>query len=108
VNYVPFFLRDIDFAKLRSGDEGERKKVDSVTVETVVGHIDHMVGVVGNADHIGLGSDFDGVPMIAKGLDDASKLPNLTKALIIRGYSDQEIKGILGGNFLRIIKKICR
>ena len=108
VNYVPFFLRDIDFAKLRSGDESERKKANSVTVETVVDHIDHMVKVVGNADHIGLGSDFDGVPMIAKGLDDTSKLPNLTKALVARGYSDQEIKGILGGNFLRIIKKICR
>ena len=105
---MPFFLTDIDFAKLRGGDEGERKKAGSVTVETVVDHIDHMVEVVGNADHIGLGSDYDGVPMIAKGLDDASKLPNLTKALVARGYSDQEIKGILGGNFLRMIKKICR
>jgi len=108
VNYVPFFLTDIDFAKLRGGDEEERKKAGAVTVETVVDHIDHMVEVVGNADHIGLGSDYDGVPMIAKGLDDASKLPNLTKALVARGYSDQEIKGILGGNFLRMIKKICR
>lgn len=108
VNYVPFFLKDIDFAKLRGGDEEEKKKVESVTVETVVDHIDHMVEVIGNADHIGLGSDFDGVPMIAKGLDDASKLPNLTKTLVARGYSDKEIKGILGGNFLRIIKKICK
>jgi membrane dipeptidase len=105
VNYVPFFLKDIDFAKLRGGDEEEKKKVESVTVETVV---DHMVEVIGDADHIGLGSDFDGVPMIAKGLDDASKLPNLTKTLVARGYSDKEIKGILGGNFLRIIKKICK
>ena len=107
VNYVPFFLRDIDFTKLRSGDESEKKKADSVTVETVMDHIDYMVEVVGNADHIGLGSDFDGVPMIAKGLEDASKLPNLTKALVARGYSDQEIKGVLGGNFLRIIKNVC-
>ena len=97
----------MDFTKLRSGDESEKKKADSVTVETVVDQIDHMVEVVGNADHIGLGSDFDGVPMIAKGLEDASKLPNLTKALVARGYSDQEIKGVLGGNFLRIIKNVC-
>ena len=108
VNYVPFFLRDIDFAKLRGGDEEEKKKVESVTVDTVVNHIDYMVEVIGNADHIGLGSDFDGVPSIAKGLDDASKLPNLTKTLVARGYSDEEIKGILGDNFLRIIKKICK
>ena len=45
--------------------------------------------------------------MIAKGLDDASKLPNLTKSLVARGYSDEEIKSILGGNFLRVIKKVC-
>jgi len=108
VNYVPFFLKDIDFAKMRGGDEEEKKKVASVTVETVVDHIDHIVKVVGNCDQIGLGSDFDGVPMIAKGLDDASKLPNLTKSLVVRGYSDTEIKGILGGNFLRIIKKTCK
>jgi membrane dipeptidase len=108
VNYVPFFLKDIDFAKLRGGDEGEKKKVESVTVETVVDHIDHMVEVIGDTAHIGLGSDFDGVPMIANGLDDASKLPNLTKALVARSYSDKEIRGMLGGNFLRVIKKICK
>jgi membrane dipeptidase len=107
VNYVPFFLKDLDFAKLRKGDEEERKKMESVTVETVVDHIDHMVKVIGNTDHIGLGSDFDGVPSIAKGLEDASKLPNLTKSLVARGYSDEEITGILGGNFLRVIKQIC-
>jgi membrane dipeptidase len=93
VNYVPFFLRDIDSAKLRSGDEGERKKVDSVTVETVVDHIDHMVEVVGNADHIGLGSDFDGVSMIAKGLDDASKLPTSPRPLSPEGTQTRRSKG---------------
>ena len=108
VNYVPFFLKDMDFAKLRAGDDAEKKKLESVTVETVVDHIDHMVEVVGNTDHIGLGSDFDGVPSIARGLDDASKLPNLTKALVARSYSDKEIIGMLGGNFLRVIKKICK
>ena len=107
VNYVPFFLTDIDFKKFRSGDEAEKAKAESVTVETVVNHIDHMVEVIGDSKHIGLGSDFDGVPMIAKGLEDASKLPNLTISLCERGYSDEEIKAILGENFLRVIKKIC-
>ncbi len=106
VNYVPFFLTDLDFAKIRAGDPEERKKAESVTVETVVDHVDHMAEVAGDVDHIGLGSDFDGVPMIAKGLEDASKLPNLTRALVARGYSDGEIRKILGGNFLRVIKQV--
>jgi len=106
VNYVPFFLKDIDFSKVSAGDKDEQKKVDSVTVETVVDHIDHIVEIIGNVDHVGLGSDFDGVPMIAKGLKDVSKLPNLTKSLVSRGYSDQDIEKILGGNFLRVIKRV--
>ena len=96
VNYARFFL--VDRKGLRSG------KVP--TVETVVDHIDHMVEVTGSTDNVGLGSDFDGVPSMAQGLEDVSKLPNLTKALVARGYSDQEIEKILGGNFLRVIKRV--
>jgi membrane dipeptidase len=106
VNYVPFFLTDINTAKLRAGDVDERKKTESVTVDRVVDHIDHIVEIQGDTNHIGLGSDFDGVPAIAGGLEDASKLPNLTKALVVRGYSDDDIEKILGGNFLRVIRKI--
>lgn len=108
VNYVPFFLTDVDLAKLRAGDDEEKKKADSISVERVVDHVDHIVQVTGTTDNIGLGSDFDGVPMIAKGLEDASKLPNMTKALIARGYSDNEIEKILGRNFLRVIKKVLK
>lgn len=108
VNYVPFFLANVDFAKVRRGDPEESAKLESVSVETVVDHIDHIVKVTGGTDNIGLGSDFDGVASIARGLEDASKLPNLTKALVVRGYSDQEIQGILGDNFLRVIKKVWK
>jgi len=98
LNYVAFFLMD-------------REKVQSgmvPTVETVVDHIDHMTEVIGGTDNLGLGSDFDGVPMVAQGLEDVSKVPNLTKALVVRGYSDQEIEKILGGNFLRVIKRVWK
>lgn len=108
VNYAPFFLANVDFRKVRSGDLEERKKLESVSVETVVDHIDHIVDVAGSTDNIGLGSDFDGVRSTANGLEDVSKLPNLTKALVARGYSDQEIVGILGGNFLRVIKRVWK
>jgi membrane dipeptidase len=108
INYVPFFLTDIDYEKLSAGDEVERRKAEGVTVDRVIEHIDHMVEVIGDSDHIGLGSDFDGVPAIAKGLEDTSKLPNLTKALVAGGYSDEEIGKILGGNFLHIIKRVWK
>ena len=108
VNFVPFFLADIDFAKVRGGDQEEAKKLASVTVETVVDHVDHIAEITGSTENIGLGSDYDGVPTIAKGLEDVSKLPNLTKALVMRGYSDQEIQKILGGNFLRVIKRVWK
>jgi len=108
VNYVPPFLIDMDIRKIRAGDKEELKKAEKATVETVVDHIDHMVELAGNADHVGLGSDFDGVPTLAKGLEDTSKVPNLTKALVARGYSDQDVEKILGGNFLRVIKKVWK
>jgi len=108
VNYVPPFLIDMDMRKIMTGDMEERKKAEKATVETVVNHVDHMVELAGNTNHVGLGSDFDGVPMIAKGLEDTSKVPNLTKALVARGYSDQDVEKILGGNFLRVIKKVWR
>ena len=69
---------------------------------------DYIKELFGTTKNIGLGSDFDGVPMIAKGLEDVSRLSNLTKALVGREYTDSEIKGILGDNFLGYMKKILR
>lgn len=106
MNYFPYYLTDIDWKKTAADDIAEKNKAESVTVERVVDHIDHVAELLGNTDHIGLGSDYDGVPLIVKELEDVSKLPNLTEALIFRGYSDQEIMGILGGNWLRMIKRI--
>lgn len=74
------------------------------TVETVVNHIEHVVDLVG-IDHVGLGSDFDGG---GTALKDATEMPNITKELVKRGYSDSEVKKIIGGNFLRIFKQIWK
>jgi membrane dipeptidase len=71
-----------------------------------VDHIDHAVKLVG-ADHVGLGSDFDGATM-PEGLEDASKLPKITEALLRKGYSDEDIRKILGGNTLRIMEQAER
>lgn len=71
------------------------------TVGDVADHIDHAVDLVG-VDHVGLGSDFDGVFALPKGLQDASGYPNLIAELLRRGYTDKEIEKILGENVLRV------
>jgi membrane dipeptidase len=80
---------------------------ENPTVEDVVGHIDHIVDLVG-PDHAGLGSDFDGIGTPPKGLEDASKMPNITRVLVKREYSDEDILKILGGNHLRVFKEVLR
>ncbi len=66
-------------------------------------HIDYIVKLVG-VDHVGLGSDFDGINLTPLQLDDVTGLPVITKALVDRGYSKKDIRKILGGNFLRVLK----
>jgi membrane dipeptidase len=75
-----------------------------VSWEKIIEHIDHAVKVAG-ADHVGLGSDFDGATMPI-GMEDASKLPKITDALIKKGYSDADIEKILGGNILRVMEQV--
>jgi membrane dipeptidase len=79
-----------------------RKTLPVVDVKTVVDHIDHVVKVTGDCDHVGLGSDFDGISITPTGLENAGMLPNITKELVRRGYKAADIRKILGGNFLRV------
>jgi membrane dipeptidase len=77
-----------------------------IDVGTIVDHIDHIVGLVGS-DHVGLGSDFDGVGYLPQGLQDCSMVPNITRELVDRGYSNDDIRKILGGNFMRVFRAVC-
>src|ERR1700716_1509208 len=81
-------------------------KLPMVTWEKIVEHIDHAVKVAG-ADHVGLGSDFDGATMPI-GMEDATKLPKLTDALLKKGYSEPDVQKILGGNLLRVMEAVER
>lgn len=74
-------------------------------IERVVDHIDHVVKIAG-IDHVGLGSDFDGIPCTPNQLEDVSFYPYITQALINRGYSETAIHKILGNNFLRVFNKV--
>ena len=95
---------------LRTGRAAEQKLVASlpaVPLARLADHIDHIVRVAG-IDHVGLGSDFDGVERTPAGMEDVSCFPNLTVELLRRGYSEKEIKKILGENLLRAFSEAER
>ena len=75
------------------------------TIHDLLDHIDHIAEVAGPA-HIGIGSDYDGVSILPAGLEDVSTYPRITQGLLDRGYSPDEIRGILGGNLLRVMRKV--
>jgi len=83
------------------------KRLPPVTVSRIVDHIDHIVKLVG-IDHVGIGSDFDGVQAVPADLKSVADLPNLTKELLRRGYSSADIEKILGGNMLRVMDEVIR
>jgi membrane dipeptidase len=84
----------------------EKGLLPKVSWERIIDHIDHAVKVAG-ADHVGLGSDFDGATMPI-GLEDVSKLPKISDALLKKGYSEQDVEKILGGNILRVMEAVER
>ena len=77
------------------------------TLDDVLDHLDHAASVAG-IDHVGLGSDFDGVFDLPAGLEDVTRLPDLTYGLLRRGYSEEAIYKILGGNVLRVLEEAER
>lgn len=77
------------------------------TADVIVDHISYITDLIG-VDHVGLGADWDGVGILPTGMEDVTKLPELTVKLEQRGYSNLEIRKILGGNFKRIFKKVAK
>src|ERR1700719_1242276 len=84
----------------------EEGKLPHVSWERIVDHIDHAVKL-GGAQHVGLGRDFDGATM-PDGMEDCAKLPKITEALLRKGYSDEDIRKILGENTLRVMEQVER
>lgn len=97
-----------DSPKLATFDEDYRKKVPYPysTLDEVLDHIDHVVKLVG-VDHVGIGSDYDGVgDSLPIGLKDVASFPNLVQGLLDRGYERQDIEKILSGNLLRVWQQV--
>jgi len=82
-------------------------RLPAVYVSRVVDHIDHIVRLVG-IEHVGVGSDFDGIQAVPADLSTVADLPNLTAELLRRGYSEEEVDKILGGNILRVMEEVER
>ena len=79
--------------------------IKPATLADVVAHIDH-VRKVGGIDAIGIGTDFNGVECVPQGLEDVSKFPNLTRALLEKGYTAEDIRKIYSGNLLRVMRAV--
>jgi membrane dipeptidase len=102
INYSATFLDDTLYrATLGNVPAAERPRVSWARI---VDHIDHVVKLVGPT-HVGLGSDFDGT-RLPDGMDDVSMLPKITEALVRKGYSEEDIRGILGENVLRLMDRV--
>jgi membrane dipeptidase len=92
-------------AAQRAYDQWRRDNpVPRGTTATLADHIDHVMKVAG-IDHVGLGSDYDGVTSLPVGMEDVSRFPYLTAELLRRGYSDDDVRKVLGGNILRAMRQ---
>lgn len=96
INPEPYFMQVYLFNKYPEEVKGLRPPMS-----LLLDHLDYIVKLAG-VDYVGLGSDFDGVNSLPAGLDGVEDFPKITGALLQRGYSDKDIKKILGGNFLRV------
>jgi membrane dipeptidase len=88
INFYPNFL-------------GEKE----ASIDNVVAHIEHAVEKAG-IDSVGIGSDFDGIEITPKGLEDVTKMPFISEKLLARGWKEEEVSKIMGGNFIRVLERI--
>jgi len=95
VNFYSAFIVPADQLKFDREARG--------TLHDVVDHIDHLVNVAG-IDHVGIGSDFDGVPRLPEQLESVASYPLITQELLNRGYDETSVHKILGGNILRVLR----
>jgi membrane dipeptidase len=80
-------------------------KIGRPPLRSLVDHFDHIIKTAG-IDHVGIGTDFDGIPVLPEGIDSAADLPRLTVELMARGYSAQDMRKLLGENMLRVLREV--
>jgi membrane dipeptidase len=80
-------------------------RIQPVPFAALIAHFEHIIHVAG-IDHVGLGSDFDGIPGLPTGIASAADLPRITEALEARGYTAEDLHKLLGGNLLRVFQTV--
>jgi membrane dipeptidase len=95
---------DRAFREITRRSDAFEASLPAPPLDLLVRHIEHMAGVAG-VDHVGLGSDFDGIPVLPEEMDDCSCLPRLTERLLGRGWPAADVKKVLGENFLRVMER---
>ena len=103
-----FFMRERTPETMQQMYEAEavlEKKLPRPPLSDLIDHIDHMVKIAG-VDHVGIGSDFDGIGCSPQGIDSAADLPKITEALYQRGYKAADLQKILGGNLMRVFAEV--
>lgn len=105
--FPPIDPQVIHFWSTRGGFEKSPYAAHVTPFDILVAHFDHALQLVGPA-HVGIGSDFDGVAALPRGMEDCSKLPYLTAALMQRGYLEADVKKVLGENVLRVMEQCQR
>ncbi len=103
--------KDADAAtRYREHDRAQKEwaeKIPRPPLKSLIDHLDHVAKVAG-IDHVGLGSDFDGVSSLPQEIDSVADLPKITQALLARGYTAAQVEKVLGGNFLRVFREAER
>jgi len=100
--------KPVDYVQVDRIEREWMAKLPRPPLSSLIDHIDHIAKVAG-VDHVGLGSDFDGVSgATPQGIDSAADLPKITQALLDRGYSAADIHKILGGNLMRVFREVER
>ncbi len=97
--------RAATFAETDAVDRSFAAKIPRPKLSVLIDHIDHVAKVAG-IDHVGLGSDFDGISSMPDGIDSAADLPKIKAALKARGYSEADCNKMMGGNFLRVFREV--
>jgi len=80
-------------------------RIGRAPFDSLIAHFDHVIKVAG-IDHVGIGTDFDGIPVPPEGIDSAADLPKITVALMARGYTAEDMRKLLGGNLLRVFREV--
>jgi membrane dipeptidase len=95
----------IPFAASNQIDRDFAARLTRPPFESLIDHFDHIIRVAG-IDHVGIGSDFDGISALPQGIDSAADLPKITAALMARGHSADDLHKVLGGNLMRVFGEI--